>query len=70
MRNIKDLSDEEKQSFLIEITEIHCDATDKVIRVADKYGISRDEVMKHFVTVFQIVSVFESFEDYELSEEV
>lgn len=69
MRRLQDLSDSEKDSFVIEMAEIQSDATEKVIKVADKYGISRDETMKRFTLSLKIMTVFGSFENCEISEE-
>lgn len=69
MRKLVDLSDSEKDSFVIEMAEIQSDATEKVIKVADKYGISRDETMKRFTLSLKIMTVFGSFENCEISEE-
>lgn len=69
MRRLQDLSDSEKDSFVIEMAEIQSDATEKVIKVADKYGISRDETMKRFTLSLKIMTVFVPLEDYEISEE-
>ena len=70
MRKLQDLSDSERDSFSAELAEIQCDFTEKVIEVADKYGVNRDEVMRKFLTVMHIVTALESLEDYEASEEV
>lgn len=69
MRRLVDLSDSETDSFVIEMAEIQNDATEKVIKVADKYGVSRDETMRRFLTVMHIVNSLGSLEDYEISEE-
>lgn len=69
MRKIKDLSDAEANRYAIDMSEIQCNVTEEVVRFADKYGISRDEVMKHFITAMAIVAGSTSFEDYEISEE-
>lgn len=69
MRKIKDLSDAEINSFSSAMTEIQCDATEKVIKVADEYGLDRDKVMKHFLTVMKVVTTLDSLENYGISEE-
>ncbi len=69
MRNINDLSDSEIDSFPSELAEIQVDATEKVVKLADKYDVSRDEIMKSFLTKMLIVTNLESLEDYEISEE-
>lgn len=47
-----------------ELAEIQSDAIDKVIRLADKHGIDRDELIKLFVTVGFVTAKFGSFKDY------
>lgn len=69
MRNINDLSDSEIDSFSSELAEIQDDATEKVVKLADKYDVSRDEIMKSFLTTMLIVTNLGSLEDYEISEE-
>lgn len=69
MRNIKDLSDAEAQGYLIDMTEAHSAAIKSAIRIADKYGISRDEVIKHFSTVMVAMAECASFKDYKFNEE-
>lgn len=69
MRKLQDLSDAEKSEFAQDMTDAHVNAVESVIKVADKYGISRDKTMKQFSIVLQISTKIDSFEDYEISEE-
>lgn len=69
MRRLQDLSDAEKSEFAQDMTDAHVNAVESVIKVADKYGISRDKTMKQFSIVLQISTKIDSFEDYEISEE-
>lgn len=69
MRRLQDLSDSEVNSLSDELTEIQCDATEKVVKIADKYGISKDAVMKTFLTTMMIVTKLKPLDDYEISEE-
>ena len=69
MRKIKDLSNAEADAYLNDMTEIQCDVSDEIVSLADKYGISRDEVMKHFSTVMVAAAKFVSFKDYKLDKE-
>lgn len=69
MRRLRDLSDAEKSEFAQDMTDAHVNAVESVIKVADKYGISRDRTMKQFSIVLQISTKIDSFEDYEISEE-
>lgn len=66
---MRNLSDSEIDSFSAELAEIQDDATEKVVKIADKYDVSRDEVMKSFLTTMLIVTNLGSLEDYEISEE-
>lgn len=70
MRNIKDLTNEEVNRLAMDLSEIQCDATERIVNFADKYGISRDEAMKHFITGMAIVTKTMSLENYETSEGV
>lgn len=69
MRNIKDLTDAEANRFALDMTEVNSTATESVIRIADKYGISRDEALKHFITVMAVLVKNASFEDYKFNKE-
>ena len=70
MRKINDLSDAEKFDFAQDMTEAHSNAAEIVIKIADKYGISRDETMEQFAIVLRTIAKLEVFENYETSEEV
>lgn len=69
MRRLQDLSHSEVDDLSSDLAEIQSDATEKVIKVADKYGVSRDEVMRKMLTVMHIVTELEPLEDYEINEE-
>ena len=69
MRNIKDLSDAEANRFAMEMAESNSATTESVIRIADKYGISRNEAMKHFIVVMAVMVKTVSFEDYKFNKE-
>lgn len=69
MRNIKDLTDAEANRYAIDMAESNSATTQSVIRIADKYGISRDEAMKHFIAVMEVMVKTVSFEDYKLNKE-
>ena len=69
MRKIKDLSDAEANRFAMDMAESNSATTKSVIRIADKYGISRNEAMKHFVTVMAVMAKTVSFEDYKFNKE-
>lgn len=70
MRRLQDLSHSEVDNLSSDLAEIQSDATEKVIKVADKYGVSMDEVMKDMLTVMHIVTTLDSLENYGISEEV
>ena len=70
MRNINDLSDAEANRFAMDMAESNSATTKSVIRIADKYGISRNEAMKHFIAVMTVMVKTVSLEDYKTSEEV
>lgn len=47
-----------------ELAEINSDAIEKVIRLADKHGIDRDEFIMLFVTVGFVTAQSCSFKNY------
>ena len=69
MRKITDLSDMEADRCARDMAEIQCDVTEEIASLADKYGISRNEAMKHFVTVMAVMAKTVSFEDYKFNKE-
>ena len=52
------------EQLIRELTEIQTDAMKKVIRLADKHGIDRDELIMRFVTVGFVTAQVGSFKDY------
>lgn len=52
------------EQLIRELTEIQTDAMEKVIRLADKHGIDRDELIMRFVTVGFVTAQVGSFKDY------
>ena len=69
MRKIKDLSDAEAKEYSTDMTEANSAAIESVIRIADKYSISRDDAIKQFSTVTVIMAKFSSFKGYEFNKE-
>lgn len=69
MRKIKDLSDAEVNRYAMDMAESNSATTQSVIRIADKYGISRNEAMKHFIDVMAVLVKTVSFEDYKFNKE-
>lgn len=47
-----------------ELAEIQSDAIEKVIRLADKHGIDRDELIMRFVIAEFVTAQVCSFKDY------
>ena len=70
MRKITDLSKAEANRCAMDMAEIQCNATEQIARLAVRYGISRNEAMKHFIAVMTVMVKTVSFEDYKTSEEV
>ena len=69
MRKIKDLSDSESLEFLQDMKETYSASIESAIRVADKYGISRDETLEHFAAVLKFMVRIGTFKNYKLNEE-
>ena len=70
MRSIKDLSNAEADAYLIDMTEIQCSVANEIVSLADKYGLDRDEAMKHFSVVMAVMAESVSFKEFKISEEV
>ena len=68
MRKINDLSDSENLEFLQDMKETYSASIESAIRVADKYGISRDETLEHFAAVLKFMVRIGTFKNYELNE--
>ena len=69
MRKINDLSDSESLEFLQDMKETYSASIESAIRVADKYGISRDETLEHFAAVLKFMVRIGTFKNYELNKE-
>ena len=69
MRKINDLSYSESLEFLQDMKEAYSTSIESAIRVADKYGISRDETLEHFAAVLKFMVRIRTFKNYELNEE-
>lgn len=52
------------EQLIRQLTEIQTDAMEKVIRLADKHGIDRDELIMRFVTAGFVTAQVGSFKDY------
>lgn len=64
-----ELPQREVMSFIERLSDIQSESTDKVIRLADEYGVSRDDAMETFSCGISLVTSKVSFENYEIEEE-
>lgn len=64
-----ELPQREVMSFIERLSDIQSESTDKVIRLADEYGVSRDDAMDKFSCGISFVASNVSFKDYEIEEE-
>lgn len=55
----------DRTPYLKELSEISSETTEKIIAVADKYKINRDETMQRFALIFQILVGSGTFEYWE-----
>lgn len=69
MVNAYELPKREVMSFIDRLSDIQSESTDKVIRLADEYGVSRDDAMDTFSYGISLVTSKVSFENYEIEEE-
>lgn len=69
MVNSYELPKREVMSFIDRLSYIQSESTDKVIRLADEYGVSRDDAMDTFSYGISLVTSKVSFENYEIEEE-
>ncbi len=69
MVNAYELPKREVMSFIDRLSDIQSESTDKVIRLADEYGVSRDDAMDTFLYGISLVTSKVSFENYEIEEE-
>ena len=69
MRKINDLSDAEANRYATDMAEIQSDVINEIVSVADKYGLDRDRVIKHFSIVMEVLAKSASFKDYEFNKE-
>ena len=64
-----ELPNHEVMSFIKRLSEIQAELVDQVIRLADEYGVSRDDAMEQFSWGVSVLTSNVSFEDYEIEEE-
>lgn len=69
MVNAYELPKREVMSFIDRLSDIQAESTDKVIRLADEYGASRDDAMDTFLYGISLVTSKVSFENYKIEEE-
>lgn len=60
---------EKNKEFLDELGDAALEYAEKTMRIADKYGLSRDDLMKEAATRFFLTTRAMSFEECVLEEE-
>lgn len=51
-----------------DMQEIFCEVIDKLVAVADKHNYDRDDVMKKFAVLFDVLAEVTTFREYEVEE--
>ena len=54
-----------RERYIEELSDITCDLTGKIVSIADKYCVDRNNAMQHFSEIFSAfvsVTTFEKFE--------
>ena len=67
-RKASDLQVSEASEFLMEMSAFGVNVFEGIFRIADAYGVSRDETLKRFLTAASSVINAKSFENYELTD--
>lgn len=60
------LSEKEHAAWVKEFAEIVAVSVDKVIALADKYNVDRDNAMDYFVTNVSTMTEISTFKNYEV----
>lgn len=64
---MKEISLETINKLSLELTEIQTDSINKVVALADKYGLDRDFVFASFVDVLTVASQVGTFKEYKIT---
>ena len=60
----KFLNEQEHDHYMNEISNVMGDLIDKVLFIADKHNINRDNAMQHFSTILSLTVQVSTFEYY------
>ena len=52
------------------LSKIQIMTLENVIKIADKYNINRDELLKKFATMFGVMVELGTFKEYEIKEDI
>lgn len=62
----EELSEKEHAAWVKEFAEIVAVSVDKVIALADKYNVDRDNAMDYFATTVSTMTEISTFKNYEV----
>lgn len=58
------LNEQEHAAYMKEFSKIVNSVIEKVIAIADKHNVDRDDAMKHFSTIFSTMVQISTFEHF------
>lgn len=58
------LSEQEHAAYIDDFSEIVSGIIEKVVAIADKHNVDRDNAMQHFSTIFSAMVKISTFEHY------
>lgn len=58
------LNDEEHTAYMEDFTQVVNDTINRVIFIADKHNIDRDNAIQHFATIFKIMTEISTFQNW------
>ena len=62
------LNDKEHAAYMEDFTPIVNDLIDKLVGIADKHSVDRDNAIKHFSVIFGTMTEISTFQDWEKTE--
>lgn len=64
MKSKSFLNEQENAAYMKEFSKIVNSVIEKVLAIADKHNVDRDDAMKHFSTIFSIMVQISTFEHF------
>lgn len=63
------LNDKEHAAYMEDFTPVMNDLIDKLVAIADKHNVDRDNAIQHFAAVFNAMTNMATFKDWEAKEQ-